>query len=109
LSYPPGWDIEFRTPGGYLKDHKHESRPEIVNRLKRAEGHLKKVIAMIEASENCAAIAQQLHGVHNAIGNAKNLLITEHIEHCLDETLIESDLRTQKSTLKEFKEITKYL
>jgi len=27
----------------------HETHPEIVNRLKRAEGHLRKTIAMIEA------------------------------------------------------------
>jgi uncharacterized protein len=92
-----------------MKHHVHETHPDIVNRLKRAEGHLRKVIAMLESGENCATIAQQLHGVHNAIGNAKTLLITDHIEHCLDESLIDSDVRTQKSTLKEFKEITKYL
>lgn len=30
-----------------MTEHKHESHPEIVKRLKRAEGHLKSVIAMI--------------------------------------------------------------
>lgn len=92
-----------------MKSHTHKTHPDIINRLKRAEGHLKKVIAMFEAGESCAVVAQQLHGVHNAIGNAKTILITDHIEHCLDESLLGSDTRTQKSTLKEFKEITKYL
>lgn len=89
--------------------HVHETHPGIINRLKRAEGHLRKVIAMLEAGDSCTDIAQQLHGVHNAIGKAKTILITDHIEHCLDESLLEGDLRAQKSSLKEFKEITKYL
>lgn len=54
-------------------------------------------------------MAQQLHGVYNAIGNAKTVLIQDHIEHCLDESIIKADLKSQKSTLTEFKEITKYL
>ena len=92
-----------------MKNHVHETHPNIINRLKRAEGHLKKVIAMLEAGEGCVTVAQQLHGVHNAIGNAKTELIKDHIEHCLDESLIGSDAKAQKSTLNEFKEITKYL
>lgn len=92
-----------------MKKHIHGTHDDIVNRLKRAEGHLRKVIAMLENGEGCATVAQQLHGVHNAIGNAKTILIQDHIEHCLDESLIESDPKSQRSTLKEFKEITKYL
>lgn len=92
-----------------MKKHTHETHVGILNRLKRAEGHLKKVIAMLEGGEGCVLVAQQLHGVHNAIGNAKTELIKDHIEHCLDESIIDSDAKTQKSTLKEFKEITKYL
>ncbi len=92
-----------------MKKHVHETHPDIVNRLKRAEGHLKKVITMLENGEGCVTVAQQLHGVYNAIGNAKTVLIQDHIEHCLDESIIKADLKSQKSTLTEFKEITKYL
>lgn len=92
-----------------MKRHIHETHPNIVNRLKRAEGHLRKVIEMLESGEPCPLVAQQLHGVHNAIGKAKNILIQDHIEHCLDETLIDASPKAQSATLKEFKEITKYL
>lgn len=92
-----------------MKKHTHETHPDIVNRLKRAEGHLKKVIAMLEHGESCVSVAQQLHGVYKALGNAKTVLIQDHIEHCLDESMIDSDLKSQKTTLTEFKEITKYL
>ncbi len=92
-----------------MKKHVHSTHAALINRLKRAEGHLKKVIAMLQEGESCVHVAQQLHGVHNAIGNAKTELIKDHIDHCLDDSLIDSDSKTQKITLNEFKEITKYL
>ncbi len=64
---------------------------------------------MLQKGESCVHVAQQLHGVYNAIGNAKTELIKDHIDHCLDDSLIDSDSKTQKTTLNEFKEITKYL
>ena len=45
--------------------------PEIGTRLKRAQGHLAAVIAMLEAGRPCLDLAQQLHAVEKAIGNAK--------------------------------------
>ena len=40
----------------------HTSHPEIVKRLKRAEGHLKSILTMLEDSRPCLEIAQQLRG-----------------------------------------------
>ena len=54
----------------------HETHPEIVNRLKRAEGHLRKTIAMIEAGRTCLDLAQQLHAIEKAVAAAKKTLIT---------------------------------
>lgn len=89
-------------------DHRHDTHPDIVKRLKRAEGHLKSVIAMIEAGRPCLDIAQQLHAVEKAITNAKRTLIQDHLDHCLDET-VGSLGRDQTQALAEFKTITKYL
>ncbi len=92
-----------------MKKHVHKSHAAVLNRLKRAGGHLQKVIAMLQDGDSCVTVAQQLHGVHNAIGNAKTELIKDHIDHCLDESLTGSKSKTQKLSLNEFKEITKYL
>jgi DNA-binding FrmR family transcriptional regulator len=53
--------------------------PEIATRLKRAQGHLAAVIDMLEAGRPCMDLAQQLHAVEKAIGNAKKELIKDHI------------------------------
>lgn len=67
-----------------MKDeHLHASHPDLIKRLKRADGHLRHVIAMIEAGKPCSAIAVQLQAVEKAISAAKRTLIHDHIDHCL--------------------------
>ncbi|MBF0294196.1 MAG: metal-sensing transcriptional repressor [Magnetococcales bacterium] len=87
---------------------KHTHHPAIVTRLKRASGHLQKVIAMIEADEPCEQAAQQLQAVVNAIATAKREFVADHIEHCLDvqEGMTTRDMRT---TVEEIKAMAKYL
>jgi DNA-binding FrmR family transcriptional regulator len=85
---------------------KHASHPGIVTRLKRAEGHLRAVIAMIEEGRPCVDLAQQIHAVESAVSNAKRELIHDHIEHCLEE---QNDRAGQRATLKELKALAKYL
>lgn len=62
---------------------KHKSHPDIINRLKRAEGHLRSIIAMLEAGKPCSEIAGQIKAVESAITAAKRTLIHDHIDHCL--------------------------
>lgn len=86
----------------------HESHPEIVNRLKRAEGHLRKTIAMIESGRTCLDLAQQLHAIEKAVAAAKKALIHDHIDHCLAHAA-EGDPAEARQAMAEFKDITKYL
>ena len=87
---------------------KHHSHKSITNRLKRAKGHLEKVILMIESEEPCLKVSQQLHAVSNAIYNAKQTYVKDHIDHCLDEEGL-ADPAKLETIIQEFKEITKYL
>ena len=66
------------------KPHRHASHPKVVTRLKRAEGHLRSVVEMIEAGRPCLDVATQLQAVESAIRNAKQALIHDHVDHCLD-------------------------
>jgi DNA-binding FrmR family transcriptional regulator len=91
-----------------IAEHIHETHPDIVKRLRRAEGHLKSVIEMIEAGRPCLDLAQQLHAVEKAIGQAKRTLIQDHLDHCLEET-VGALGRDQRRSIDDFKEITKYL
>lgn len=86
----------------------HISHPDIVKRLRRAEGHLKNVIEMIEDGRACVEVAQQLHAVEHAISAAKKALIHDHLDNCL-EHVVGPVSRQQRTPIEEFKQITKYL
>ncbi len=57
-------------------DHLHESHPAIINRLKRAKGHLETVIDMLEQHRSCNDIAQQLHAVEKSINRGRHRIRT---------------------------------
>ncbi|MGD0024238.1 MAG: metal-sensing transcriptional repressor [Xanthobacteraceae bacterium] len=90
------------------QNHPHQSHTKIIRRLKRAEGHLRIIIKMIEEGHPCVDLAQQLQAVENAIDNAKKALIHDHIDHCVDRS-IKAPGPKNRALLKEFRAITKYL
>jgi uncharacterized protein len=90
------------------ENRRHTTHPEIVKRLKRAEGHLRSIVEMIESGRSCVDIAQQLHAVEKAICQAKKTLIQDHLDNCLEEAVGALD-RERRRPIDEFKEITKYL
>lgn len=87
---------------------RHATHPRIVKRLRRADGHLQKVVRMIEDGRPCLELAQQLHAVERAVAQAKRVLIQDHIDHCLDRAAAEP-AEAGGPPLQEFKAIAKYL
>jgi len=86
----------------------HQTHPDIVKRLKRAEGHLRNVIGMMESGRSCLELSQQLHAVEKAVAAAKKTLIHDHIDHCLAHAAEEGPGEAQRA-IDELKDITKYL
>ena len=91
-----------------MTEHRHSSHPEIVKRLRRAEGHLRSVVSMIEDGKPCLDVAQQLHAVEKAVAQAKRALIHDHLDHCLEEAVGPLS-RERRVSVDEFKEIAKDL
>ncbi|WP_299438478.1 metal-sensing transcriptional repressor [uncultured Rhodospira sp.] len=85
----------------------HTTHGDIIKRLRRAEGHLRKISAMIEEERPCVDVAQQLAAVEAAVRQAKQVFIRDHIDHCLDGVVREGP--ETKAVLAEFKEISRYL
>lgn len=87
---------------------RHHSHPAVLKRLKRAHGHLAKIISMIEDERPCVDVAQQMQAVESAITNAKRTFVKDHIAHCFNDEAIADPARRDRE-LEEFKSITKYL
>ena len=84
----------------------HAPHTDIVKRLKRAEGHLRSIVAMLEDGRDCLEIAQQMQAVESAVANAKKTLVHDHIDHCLEPAV---DGVGARDAISQFKAITKYL
>jgi DNA-binding FrmR family transcriptional regulator len=63
----------------------HATDKQLLNRLRRAHGHLGTIVGMIEANRDGMDIAQQMQAVISALENAKGVLIRDHIEHHLED------------------------
>ncbi len=59
----------------------------ILHRLKIAQGHLKKVIDMVEKDEYCIDILTQSQAVQSAIKETDSLLLQNHLETCVVEDI----------------------
>ncbi|WP_374398113.1 metal-sensing transcriptional repressor [Tabrizicola sp.] len=79
--------------------HAHASHTAVATRLRRAEGHLRRVIAMIGEGRPCLELATQLQAVERAVAEAKRALIHDHIDHCVTGAA-EHDLAEIKSLTK---------
>ena len=86
----------------------HQSHPNIVKRLKRAEGHIRRVITMFDEGRKCVDLAQQLYAVEKAISEARRQLIHDHVDHCLD-AAANGKGGASASVVSEFKAISRYL
>jgi len=65
------------------KKEKATPREDVARRLKIAQGHLGKIIEMVEDGIYCIDIMQQTLAVRSAIKKAEEILIVNHLNHCV--------------------------
>ncbi len=86
----------------------HASDPALLARLRRAEGHLRAIVTMVQEGRDCVSIAQQLQAVEAALVAAKREMIQHHIDHRLEDSLPEQGA-TSASLAAELKTLARYL
>ena len=86
----------------------HDASPDLLNRLRRAHGHLATIIKMIEDGREGLETAQQMQAVVSALEAAKTLLVVDHIEHHL-ETIVGPLSKKARDDLASLSKLAKYL
>ena len=94
--------------GGYAPIMSHAFDTALLARLRRAEGHLRAIVAMVQEGRDCVSIAQQLQAVEAAVVAAKREMIQHHIDHRLEDRLPEQDAEGA-SLAAELKTLARYL
>ncbi len=86
----------------------HAFDTALLARLRRAEGHLRAIVAMVQEGRDCVSIAQQLQAVEAAVVAAKREMIQHHIDHRLEDRLPEQHAEGP-SLAAELKTLARYL
>ena len=87
---------------------KHASHPEIILKLKQAQGQIGSIIAMMTEGRSCVELVQQVQAAESIIHLAKRTLIQDHMEHCIADAASEGGKAAQ-AAMTEFKTLSKYL
>jgi CsoR family transcriptional regulator, copper-sensing transcriptional repressor len=89
---------ERTTPGtthGYIKA---KDKEKLQNRLRRIEGQVRGVQRMIDEESYCVDVLTQVASVVSALEKVGTLVLKDHVEHCLRESVESGD--NQKATEK---------
>ena len=72
-----------------------DTEERIIHRLKIAQGHLKKVIQMVEDDTYCIDVMHQMQAVESGLKETGNLLLENHLKSCVADAI--SKGRTEES------------
>ena len=67
-----------------MTDAESDARAAVLNRLRRAQGQLAGVIAMVEQGRNCRDVVTQLAAVSRALDRAGFKIVASNMRQCLN-------------------------
>ncbi len=76
------------TPHGYIKA---KDKEKIQNRLRRIEGQVRGVQRMVDEEAYCVDVLTQVASVVSALEKVGALVLKDHVEHCLRESIESGD------------------
>ena len=65
----------------------HTQTRKVVSRLARIEGHVGAVKRMVEEGRPCPDVLIQIAAVRSALDKSAKILLADHIEHCIMDSL----------------------
>ena len=75
---------EAGTSHGYIKA---KDKEKIRNRLSRIEGQVRGVQRMVDEEAYCVDVLTQIGSVVSALEKVGTLLLKDHVEHCVRESI----------------------
>lgn len=81
-----------------------DTQERILHRLKIAQGHLKKVIGMVEDGDYCIDVLTQSQAVQSAIKETNALILENHLQTCVVDNIKKGET---KSTVEEIMKVFK--
>ena len=67
-----------------MKDTSHQNQ---IPNLRRIEGQIKGIQAMVEGNQYCIDILNQIKAAKSALSSVENKILNKHIEECIENSL----------------------
>ena len=74
--------------------HIHTQTKPVLNRLSKAIGHLTSVRRMVENNRDCSEVLIQLAAVRAAINGVCEVILKDHIDHCIVDAVSKGDMKS---------------
>mgnify|MGYP000924763105 CR=1 FL=1 len=66
-----------------------DTKERIVHRLKITQGHMKKVLEMVEGDVYCVDILHQSDAIQKALKEIDNIILENHLKSCVSDSIRE--------------------
>lgn len=93
--------------GGHGHNHSHTNTKAVLDRLAKATGHLNSVRKMVENGRDCTEVIVQLAAVRSAINGICQLILQDHIDHCIVEAVETGDAQAIEELNKAINQLIK--
>lgn len=74
----------------------HDGKRTTINRLRRIEGQVRGLAAMIEGDRYCIDVVTQVRAVRAALRKVEDQILQDHVAHCVEGAIISGDRREQR-------------
>lgn len=78
-----------------------DDKPALARRLKRVEGQVRGIAAMIEGDRYCIDIVTQVQAASAALARVEADLLKSHVRHCVTGAVTDNDADDQSAKLRE--------
>ncbi len=88
--------------------HDGGERPEklqLLNRLKRVEGHVRGIAKMVEEDRYCIEVLTQIQAVRAALVKVESEMLKAHLHHCIEGAIVSGDADDQRAKARELIEL----
>ena len=94
-----------------MQEHEHIHDPAktqaVVHRLSRAIGHLESVRKMVQDGRDCSEVLVQLAAVQSALNGVCQVILEDHIDHCIVDAVQTGDMAAIEELNKAIKTLMK--
>jgi CsoR family transcriptional regulator, copper-sensing transcriptional repressor len=94
-------------PGEHALHHEPASKQRLVSRLRRIEGQVRGLQRMVEEERYCPEILTQVAAVQASLRSTAEVLLHDHLRHCVTGALRSGDPQEAEATYRELTDLFK--